>query len=81
MDLIIHQDLIHLHGFLNFFVSETSSHSIRKIDLRTSTVSTKAGFSRTSGSNDRTWQSARFNSPKGLELIFHSYTSQIQETI
>lgn len=50
----------------NLYVSDTNNHTIRKIVVATSVVTTLAGSAGNSGSTDGTGESARFNSPGGI---------------
>jgi hypothetical protein len=52
------------------YIADTGNHTIRKIDLRTSTVSTIGGQTGIEGTRDGGKTSSRFFSPQGLELIY-----------
>jgi streptogramin lyase len=53
-------------GAGSLFVSDSSNHVIRKIDLVTAMVTTIAGSPRTSGSADGVGAAASFNEPQGI---------------
>jgi sugar lactone lactonase YvrE len=55
-------------GAGNLFVSDTANHTIRKMVLGTSAVTTLAGSAGVAGSSDGIGAAARFHSPKGLAL-------------
>ena len=50
----------------NFYVSDISNNTIRKIVISTGVVTTFAGTAGTSGSTDGTGAAARFNGPRGI---------------
>lgn len=50
----------------NLYIADAGNHIIRKIELATNRVSTLAGSSGVSGSNDGTGTSAKFNFPQGI---------------
>jgi sugar lactone lactonase YvrE len=50
----------------NLYVADTANHVIRRIDLRTTAVTTFAGAAGSPGTADGQGTAARFNSPRGL---------------
>lgn len=50
----------------NLYISDTNNHTIRKIVVATSVVTTLAGSAGNYGSTDGAGESARFNSPGGI---------------
>lgn len=52
----------------NLHIADVANHCIRKIDIKSNTVSTVSGFSRKAGFKDGSLEEALFNSPWGLYL-------------
>ncbi|MEK6697641.1 MAG: Ig-like domain-containing protein, partial [Nitrospirota bacterium] len=50
----------------NLYVTDTSNHTIRKVEIATGAVTTLAGLAPFSGSTNGTGTTARFNSPYGI---------------
>jgi sugar lactone lactonase YvrE len=57
-----------LDGSGNLYIADTNNHSIRKLVLATGVVSTVAGQSGQSGSNDGVGTAAHFNAPSGVGI-------------
>jgi sugar lactone lactonase YvrE len=52
----------------SLYVSDSGNHTIRRLELATSAVTTLAGTPQMSGSTDGTGSAARFNNPTGLAV-------------
>ena len=50
----------------NYYIADTGSHTIRKVTYPSGAVTTLAGLAFSSGTNDGTGSTARFNSPEGI---------------
>ncbi len=66
-------------GFL--WVSDSSNHSIRRINLLNGSVSTVAGSPGSPGNSDGTGSQARFNSPAGIAVEPESIAQQLERQI
>ena len=73
--------------FSNVYVAEYGAHKIRRVNISTNFVSSIAGSYGTTGSNDGTGASARFNQPRGLatdgtDIVVSDYgNSVIRKTV
>jgi hypothetical protein len=50
-------------------ISDESGHTVRKLDVATSTLTTLAGFAGQYGSVDSTGETARFSTPRGITCV------------
>ena len=66
-------------GFL--WISDSSNHSIRRINLLNGSVSTIAGSPGSPGNSDGTGSQARFNSPAGIAVETEPIAQQLERQI
>ncbi len=65
----------------NLWVVDSGNHVIRRINLTKKTVETIAGKAGSSGSQDGTGSSARFNSPTGIALETEPLAQQLEREL